>query len=71
MREYFEMHANEPLISVIVAVCNGAKTLQQCVDSVAGQTYPQKELLGIDGGSTDGTAQILQWYGSEIAYWES
>jgi len=61
----------EPLISVIVAVFNGAQTLQRCIDSVAGQTHPHKELIIMDGGSTDGTVDILRANSDKITYWES
>jgi len=47
-------------ISIIVAVYNCAITLQQCIDSVAQQTYPNKELIIIDGGSNDGTVKLLE-----------
>jgi len=59
------------MISVIVAVFNGAKTLQQCIDSVAGQTCPHKELIVIDGGSIDGTREILEGNATKLAYWVS
>jgi glycosyltransferase involved in cell wall biosynthesis len=61
----------EPLISVIVAVFNGEKTLQRCIDSVADQTYPHKELVIVDGGSSDGTVDILRTNSNKIAYWKS
>ncbi|MCX9014427.1 MAG: glycosyltransferase family 2 protein [Candidatus Methanoperedens sp.] len=60
-----------PLISVIVAVYNGAKTLQRCIDSVSAQTYPNKELIIIDGGSTDGTIEIISSSQDKITYWQS
>ncbi|MGZ5077143.1 MAG: glycosyltransferase family 2 protein, partial [Methylobacter sp.] len=60
-----------PLISVIVAVFNGAKTLQQCIDSVAQQTYVNKELIIIDGGSKDGTADLLEANRDKLGYWVS
>jgi glycosyltransferase involved in cell wall biosynthesis len=60
-----------PLISVIVAVFNGAKTLQRCIDSVANQTYSNIELVIIDGGSSDGSVEILQNNTDKITYWES
>ncbi len=60
-----------PLISIIVAVFNGAKTLQQCIDSVAQQTYPNKELIIIDGGSKDGTVDLLVANLEQISYWIS
>ena len=62
---------NEPKFTIIVAVYNGEKTLQQCIDSVANQTYPNKELIIIDGGSTDATVWILQANQSKIAAWIS
>lgn len=62
---------SSPLISIIIAVFNGAATLQKCLDSVAMQTYPNKELVVMDGGSSDGTVSILKANGSSITYWES
>ena len=60
-----------PLISIIIAVFNKAKTLQQCIDSVAGQTYANKELIIIDGGSRDGTVDLLKANSDKISYWIS
>jgi glycosyltransferase involved in cell wall biosynthesis len=59
----------QPLITVIVAVFNGAKTLPQCIDSIAQQTYINKEIIVIDGGSKDGTVELLQANQTKIAYW--
>jgi len=64
-------HKEQPLISIIVAVYNGAKTLQQCIDSVAQQTYANKELIIIDGGSKDGTVDLLKANQEKISYWIS
>jgi len=61
----------KPLLTVIVAVFNGAATLQQCIDSVARQTYPNKELIIIDGGSRDGTVDLLEANREQISYWIS
>ncbi|MGZ8172758.1 MAG: glycosyltransferase family 2 protein [Methylobacter sp.] len=60
-----------PLISIIIAVFNGAKTLQQCIDSTAQQTYANKELIIIDGGSKDGTVDVLESNREQIGYWVS
>ena len=58
-------HESAPLISIIIAVFNGKTTLQQCIDSVAQQTYPNKELIVIDGGSEDGTVDLLNANGGQ------
>lgn len=58
-------------VSVIVAVRNGALTLQRCIDSVVRQTYPHKELIVIDGGSHDGTVAILRANAEKVSYWVS
>jgi len=49
-----------PLISVITAVFNGAKYLEETIDSVLSQSYENVEYLILDGGSTDGTIDILK-----------
>ncbi len=58
-----------PLVSIIVAVFNGNATLQQCINSVRQQVYPNKELIIIDGGSTDGTVNLLTENARNISYW--
>ncbi|SMB23853.1 Glycosyl transferase family 2 [Sterolibacterium denitrificans] len=62
---------NAPLITVIVAVYDGAATLQRCLDSVALQTYPHRELIIVDGGSQDGTVDLLGNNGKKIKWWIS
>lgn len=61
----------EPLISVIVAVFNGVETLKRCIDSVSTQTYKNSELIVIDGGSADGTRDLIERNSQHIVYWES
>jgi glycosyltransferase involved in cell wall biosynthesis len=60
-----------PRITVIVAVLNSASTLQRCIDSFQNQTYPHKELIVIDGGSIDGSKEILIANGKSLTHWES
>lgn len=60
-----------PLLTVIIAVFNGKATLQNCIDSVVQQTYPNKELIIIDGGSTDGTVDLLERNRDSFSYWVS
>lgn len=65
------MQTTEPKITIIVAVYKGAKTLQQCIDSIANQLYLNKELIIIDGGSDDGTTELLKNNNDNISYWVS
>ena len=60
-----------PKITIIIAVFNSAKTLQQCIDSVTKQTYLNKQLIIIDGGSSDGTVDLLKANSEKISYWIS
>lgn len=62
---------DEPLITIITVVFNNAKTLEQTILSVVNQTYKNFEYVVIDGGSTDGTLDIIKKYEEEIDYWMS
>lgn len=48
------------LFSIIIPVLNNAADLQRCIDSVVSQSEPHRELIIVDGGSTDGTVEILE-----------
>ena len=54
-------------ISVITAVFNNREHIAEAVDSALVQSHPDVELIVIDGGSTDGTKEILQAYGDRVA----
>lgn len=60
-----------PLVTVITAVFNGADTIERCIRSVAHQAYENVQHIVIDGGSTDGTQDIIRKYEADIDYWVS
>lgn len=66
-----DSHPRLPRITIIVAVLNAAKTLERCLLSITEQNYSFKELIVMDGGSTDGSINILHSYSNNINYWES
>jgi len=58
-------------VSIITVVYNGAKTIEQTILSVLGQSYKNIEYIVIDGLSTDGTQEIVKKYQDSIAYFVS
>lgn len=64
-------YAAPPAILLIVVTLNSAETLSRCLESFVSQTYKNKKLVVIDGGSSDGTVNIIARYEPQIAYWVS
>ena len=60
-----------PKVTVIVAVRDGAATLERCLNSITSQTYPNTELIVLDGDSSDGSVDILKALERSLAFWES
>jgi glycosyltransferase involved in cell wall biosynthesis len=66
-----ENSTNCPLVTVITAVFNGQPYIAGCLDSVLRQNYPNIEHIVMDGGSQDGTIDVLRQYDDRIALWRS
>lgn len=65
------LQRNAPLISVVTVVLNGAETLERAIRSVLERESGDCEYIIIDGGSTDGSVDIIKKYQSGLAYWDS
>lgn len=59
------------LVSIITVTYNAKNYIGQTIQSVIAQTYPNIEYIIIDGGSTDGTVDIIKKYKDHIAHWVS
>jgi glycosyltransferase involved in cell wall biosynthesis len=62
------MSEQRPLVSVVTASFNSAPYLVKAIDSVAAQDYPNIEHIVIDGGSKDGTVELLRSYGDRVTW---
>lgn len=58
-------------VSIITVCFNSAQTIEDCINSVYGQTYSDIEHIIIDGSSTDGTIDIIRKISSKITFWIS
>ena len=58
-------------ISIVTVVFNAAATLEQTILSIHGQQYPEIEHIVIDGGSDDGSVEIIRKHQDKLAHWTS
>jgi glycosyltransferase involved in cell wall biosynthesis len=58
-------------VSIITCVFNAVDTIESTITSVLSQTYPMCEFILIDGGSTDGSLELIKKFDEEIDYWVS
>ena len=62
---------NLPKISIITPSFNHVNFLEECIDSILSQKYPNLEYIIMDGGSNDGSVEIIKKYEKYLSYWQS
>lgn len=60
--------SDKPLVTIVIPVFNGEKYIREAIESALGQTYENIEIIIVDDGSIDHTAEICKSYGAAIRY---
>lgn len=60
-----------PAVSVVIPSLNQAEYLEESLESLLHQNYPNLEIIVIDGGSSDGTMKVLKTWDKYLSYWQS
>ena len=66
-----EQTGGQPKVSIITVCYNSAKTISDAIESVINQSYPNIEYIIVDGGSTDGTVNVIKSYDQFVSKWVS
>jgi glycosyltransferase involved in cell wall biosynthesis len=61
----------QPLVSILIPVYNAERWVRQSIESALAQTYPRKEIIVVDDGSTDGTPALIHSFGEKIRFCRS